>query len=144
MSFTMIAGRRGIRNLVTMKLLTVTNLIWLAVYLLLLGGGTWGLIATRSWAIRTMDSAAAQKKWQQWSKEAERQSEGTGPVSRRKIEHASPPTLLILRDHFTTCLVTVLLLGSVLFVSFMFMLRGAFSSSYSPRVEAEEDRAKSE
>ena len=54
-------------------------------------------------------------------------------VQRRAPKSAEPPALVLMRDHFAACLAIAVLLSSVLFGTFMVLVRGALSSRHAPR-----------
>jgi len=118
-----------------MRLLTVANLIWLIVYALFVGTSVWGLRSAREWAEEKLSTPEAREDLKAWNDEVKKQSQGKGPVMRREITRSEPTTLVLLRDYYATCQFTVLLLGSALFFSFMFLARGAFSGNTRPLVE---------
>jgi hypothetical protein len=100
------------------------------------------LLIARQRALSTDGSIASQEHWQDWRAEAQRQQEGTGPVSRRVPKSSEPPSLVLLRDHFATSLAIVLTLSSALFFTIAIMVRGVFvGPSFQPDLS---DRASSE
>ena len=91
------------------------------------------LLIARQRALSTDSSVASQENWQDWRAEAQRQQEGTGPVSRRVPKSSEPPSLVLLRDHFATSLAIVLTLSSALFFTIAIMVRGVFvGPSFQP------------
>ena len=70
----------------------------------------------------------AQGEWDKWRQEAKQQEQGQGPVARRTPKSAEPPALVLMRDYFAVCLVIAVTLSSVLFVTFLALLRGALST----------------
>jgi len=91
------------------------------------------LIATRQYALRSIDTAASRAAWQQWREAASDQADG--PVARRAPKAAEPPTLMLLRDHFAACLAMALILSSVLFGTFAFLIHGTLTGSrYTPQL----------
>ena len=50
------------------------------------------------------------------------------PVKRRVPKSAEPPALVLMRDYFAVCLAIAVVLSSVLFGTFMVLVRGAMSS----------------
>jgi hypothetical protein len=65
----------------------------------------------------------AQQNWQLWRDTARK---GEGPVERESPASESPPALMLMQHHFNACLGFSLLLTTVLFMTLLFMLRGAF------------------
>ena len=108
------------------RLATPANIVWLVIYLMTMAGLVGGLFATRNWALESFDSPQSKEEWRRWQEETLKQAEGEGPVLRRPARSAEPPTVVLLRDYFVTCLALALLLSSVLFLTLMFMIRGVF------------------
>jgi hypothetical protein len=108
----------------------------LACYLVFVTGMAGGLFYARSRVLGGLDSAASQDAWQEWRQEAERQSAGGGPVVRRPPTATEAPTVLLLRDHFGTCLTLTLLISTVLFATFAFMIRGVM---FGPKLQLHHD-----
>ncbi len=122
-----------------MKLLSITNAIWLIAYLAAMVGGLFAMHRLRDWSLDELGSAEARAEWDEWRDETARQAKGSGPVERRKAKSEEPPMLVLLRDYYVTCAVGLLVFGTVLFAAMMFMVRGAFSGMYNP-VELAEER----
>ena len=121
-----------------MKYLTVTNFVWLALYLAIMSVGLWQLHRAHVWAITSHEAASDEGKkrqsdWDDWRKTAAEQANGKGPVSRRIPKSAEPPTLVLLRDYYGMCLSAFLLFGSVLFFVSMIFVRGIFSPAPARR-----------
>ena len=114
------------------KLVTAANLVWLFIYLIAMAALVGGLLATRQWALETFDTRQSREQWQEWQAETIKQAAGEGPVLRRPARSAEPPTVVMMRDHFGTCLAMLLLLSSVLFFTLMVMIRGAFRRRPAP------------
>jgi len=108
--------------------LNKANMVLLCSYAVLLAIGLVGMHQLRHWALRTYDTSGAQENWSQWREETARQSEGEGPVARRKAKSDEPPALVLARDYFATLAVVFVLLGTVLFATIALMVRGAVSS----------------
>lgn len=106
--------------------MSLTNLIWLIVYLATMAALVGGLFAARNWALQSYDTAASRAEWERWRQETAKQAAGDGPVSRRPARSPEPPTVVLLRDHFVTCLLMGVMLSSVLFTTLMVMIRGVF------------------
>ena len=113
-----------------------TNLLMLAAYVILIVAMAGGLLFARSRVLGRLDADNSQAAWQQWRQEAERQSEGRGPVDRRPPTATEPPTVLLLRDHFGTCLTLTLLISTVLFATLAFMIRGVL---FGPKLQLHHD-----
>ena len=103
---------------------TLTNFSWLIAYFTMLTVIVLGLRSYRESAIADYGSKKASSEWQAWRHDAEQMGKD-GPVARRAPKTAEPPPLLLMRDHFATCLGFSLLLSSCLFGWLMICVRGA-------------------
>jgi hypothetical protein len=98
----------------------------MVVYLIAMAAVVYGLRAARAAALRDYGSASAASEWQEWRREATKQSEGEGPVKRRSPKSEKPPALMLMTEHFNTCLALSLLLTSVLYGTLVAMVHGAY------------------
>jgi hypothetical protein len=105
--------------------------VWLAAYLAVLAAVVGGLFYGRQQALAVYGSNQAQTNWDAWRGDATKMAQQPGPVKRRAPKSAEPPALVLMRDHFVACAALSLVLSSVLFVTFMFFIRGALSASGS-------------
>ena len=114
----------------------IWGLIYL-VFVVVLIGGFW---QARQRVLRQYSSPNAQIEWKRWRDAAARQAEGEGPVLRRVPKSDEPPSLVLLRDHFATSLLGMLLLTTAILFALATMIRGAISG---PRfeVDLEDDSA---
>lgn len=87
----------------------------LLLYSLLQIGVFWGLGRARQWTLDQYASEEAQKQWDRWVDEAQRQAEGDGPVARRVPKSKEPPALVLMRDHYPTCAAGAWLFSTLLF-----------------------------
>lgn len=117
------------------RLLTLGNLVWLVIYISVMTTIVMAANYVRTWAIDELGSGRSKADWETWREETEKQEQGEGPVTRRKAVSDEPPTLVLMRDHFVTCLGGLLLMATVLFFTMMVLFRGAMSSDSSPRRE---------
>lgn len=101
-----------------------SNWTWLAAYVLLLATILAAMFWARPRVTRTFSDAETLASWEKWREDAARQQEGEGPVHRRKPVSPEPPALVLFRDHFYTCLIGLLVLGSALFGFLMIVVRG--------------------
>ena len=101
---------------------------------LFLGGMTYG----RARLLGIYGTSDAQVEWDAWREDAKRMAK-SGPVARRAPKSQQPPALILMRDYFVICLVGSLLLASVLFGTFMILLRGALSQS-APKLHGQPER----
>jgi hypothetical protein len=100
--------------------------VWLAAYLALIAGVVVGMLQMRSQAFAVYGTEEAQAEWDAWRDDAKKMEEQPGVVKRRAPKSAQPPALVLMRDHFGVCLGGGLVLSSVLFGTFMMLVRGAF------------------
>lgn len=109
-----------------MRLISRTNIAWLAVYLLVTMATVWGLTAARRSVVQALDNPAAQQQWQQWKAETERRSQlPAGPAARRAVTSNEPPSLLLMRDYFGVIVFVIWLVETALFLFLMVTLRGS-------------------
>ena len=104
--------------------MTPANFGWLIGYFVMLIAIVVGMRHYRDLAIANYGTIAAQASWQQWRSAAEEIGKD-GPVARNPPKSVEPPPLVLMRDHFASCLGISLLLSSCLYVWFMFCARGA-------------------
>jgi hypothetical protein len=104
-----------------------SDLAWLAAYLLALTLVVAGALYARARAIAVYGTPAAQAEWDAWRAEASKLAAGPGPVKRRPPKRLQPPALMLARDYFGVCLMAALVLTTVLFGTFAFLVRGMLS-----------------
>jgi len=104
--------------------MTPSNLAWLTGYIVMLVALIIGLRSYRGSAIARHSTKEAIANWHDWRNAAGEIGNG-GPVEREKPSSREPPTLVLMRDHFTVCLGTCLLLSSCVYTWFMICARGA-------------------
>ena len=109
-------------------MLTRANVIWLCLYVALMAALAGGLHWVRNGFSERYQGAQAQEDWDTWRTEAARQRDGGGPVKRRKPKSAQPPILVLMDEHFAVCVTASMVLGSALFLTTMFFLRGAWTA----------------
>ena len=97
------------------------------VYLLCMAAVAYGMVTARKSAIRNYGSSTAADDWQTWRTVATGQSEGEGPVIRRPPKSEQPPALMLMTQHFGTCLTLSLVLTSILYATMALMVRGALT-----------------
>ena len=98
--------------------------LMLANILLLRSGGTAGLWYGRQWSARTLGNASAQSQWEDFRQEVASQAQQGGPVQRQVPRSLEPPALVLLRDHFGSCLMLAVLIASALFATLTFFIGG--------------------
>lgn len=101
---------------------------WLAAYVIVMSLVAAGVFYGRHQAFQTYGSESAHSAWTTWRDDVAAEKT-PGSVKRRVPKSAEPPALVLMRDHFATCLIASLLLTSVLFATFMIFIRGALSST---------------
>ena len=104
-----------------------TNLLWAAAYGIFLAIAVGSLFWVRSNVAQQFQDAQSQSDWDLWRQEAARQSQGKGPVQRRVPQSTQPPIVVLMGQHFAVCVAAVATLGSALFGTLMFLIRGAWA-----------------
>ena len=102
--------------------MSTKNIAWFVAYLAVMLGVYLALNSYRARAIAA-GTDQANARWQEWRDAAEEMGKN-GPVQRRKPKSAEPPSLVLMRDHFASCVGISLLLTSCLYVWFMICVRG--------------------
>ena len=102
--------------------------LWLVAYLVTLFVVAGAVVRGRAVALATYGTPDAQSQWDTWREDTKKMAEQPGVVKRREAKSPEPPALVLMRDHFAVCLSLALLLTTVLFVTFMFLIRGALST----------------
>lgn len=102
---------------------------WLAAYIGLISLVVAGALYGRRAALAVYGTSAAQTEWDAWREDARQMAEASGPVKRRVPKSAEPPALVLMRDHFVICLAGAIVLSTVLFGTFMVLVRGALAQA---------------
>ena len=105
-----------------------SDLIWFVVYSALMAAVAGGLVYARNRVIAAYGTDQARAEWNTWREDAKSQAEGKGPVTRRVPTNAEPPALVLMRDYFAVCMVIAVALSSILFGTFVFLVRGALNT----------------
>jgi hypothetical protein len=84
-------------------------------------------------ALEVYGTPEAQAEWDAWRDDAKKMAEEPSVVKRRAPKSIQPPALVLMRDYFAICLTIAAVLSSVLFGTFMVLVRGAISSRHAPR-----------
>ena len=116
-----------------MASVAMRNLVWLLGYLVLMALLVVVFVEARRRTIATLDNPQARAQWQAWRKEAQRQSQGVGPVRRRPPKGDEPPALVMMRDHFAAALGSALAIASCLYLFLVIVARGAIRSASPSR-----------
>ena len=103
-------------------------LVWLIAYIVTIAVVVGGMMYLRVTAVEVYGTAEAQAQWDAWREDAKKMEEQPGVVKRRAPKSVRPPALVLMRDHFAACLGGALVLSSVLFGTFMVLVRGAMQS----------------
>jgi hypothetical protein len=101
--------------------------LWGAAYSALLVAIVVGLFQVRNWSTETFDNDHASQEWQEWREDVMNQPPDA-PVSRRVPKSTQPPALVLLHDHFWSCMVISIVLSSALYFTFMLTVRGVLTS----------------
>ena len=88
-----------------------------------MAGVVYGMYGARSHLLAVYGTEQAKGNWQNWRDAA---SADAGPVERDEPASELPPAFVLMEHHFRTCLGFSLLLTTVLYVTLLFMIRGAF------------------
>jgi len=102
--------------------------LWFTLYLATLGLVTWGMFAGRRHTLSLYGTPEAQSDWDQWVDDV-REEGGAGPVRRRTPQATRPPALVLMEEHFGTCLIGALVLSSAMFATAAFFIHGVLTSS---------------
>jgi hypothetical protein len=106
------------------------SLGWLLAYITVIAMVCAGVTYGRREAFRVYGTEQAQEEWFRWRIHVDLdQTFNGGPVQRRIPKSTEPPALVLMRDYFWVCLGGALLLSTVLFGTFMVLVRGALSSA---------------
>jgi hypothetical protein len=101
---------------------------WLAAYVVVLALVVGGVSYMRLVAMAVYGTAEAQTEWDVWRSDAKKLAEQPYPVKRRVPKSVEPPALVLMRDYFGVCLAVAVVLSSVLFGTFMMLVRGAMGN----------------
>ncbi len=106
-----------------------TLIFWGLAYLACAGAITVTAWRARQSAIAVYESPEGRAEWREWKEAAQEMASKGGPLARRAPKSDEPPALVLLRDHFATCLAGMLLAFSALFGVLMLLIRGAYGGS---------------
>src|SRR3954447_5573727 len=109
------------------KTFSLADLLWLLLFFALVAG-----VAALMFYVRDVTLASSpdqsQQQWDEWRAAVQKGEENRGPVQRRVPESPEPPALRLMRDHFAVCLVGALVISSLVFGTFVLLMRGALQS----------------
>ena len=112
----------------------VATLLWLLMYIVMLAAVIGGMLYVRGLAREVYGTPEAQAEWNAWRDEAKKMADEPNVVQRRMPKSAEPPALVLMRDYFVVCLVLAIVLSSVLFGTFMMLVRGALGRAGCARL----------
>lgn len=113
---------------------SIADLLWLTLLAAMLAGVSVLMFRVRDSVLQT-SGAQSQQEWEKWRQAVQEGQKDSGPVQRRVPKSAEPPAVVLLRDHFATCLTIALVLSSVLFGTFVLFARGVMNSP-SPQLNS--------
>jgi hypothetical protein len=102
---------------------------WLAAYLAAIALVIAGVSYMRIVALAVYGTPQAQTEWDTWREDVKELEKQPYPVKRRMPKSAEPPALVLMRDYFGVCLTIAIVLSSILFGTFMVLVRGAMSGN---------------
>jgi hypothetical protein len=105
------------------------GLLYLVLMVVVIGSLRYG----RQWSIRTLDTVQARSQWQAYRQGIARQEKAGAPVQRQTPRSTEPPALVLLRDHFGSCLALSLLLVTSGYAAFSFFLVGVLRREETSR-----------
>lgn len=101
------------------------TLVWIALYLACMGALVFGMLHARKSATATYGTESARQEWETWREEVRQLPPNESPTKRDVPKSDLPPAYVLMRDHFTPCLVLAIVLTSALFFTMMLVTRGA-------------------
>jgi hypothetical protein len=104
----------------------ISWILWGLAYLACAGAITAAAWRGRQSAIAVYESPEGRAEWREWKEAAQAMEEKGGSLARRAPKSDEPPALVLLRDHFVTCLAGLLLAFTALFGVLMVLVRGAY------------------
>jgi len=107
---------------------SLATLFWLLAYAAMIVAVAGGMVRMRSMALAVYGTPEAQAEWDAWRKRAQEMEQQPESVKRRVPKSAEPPALVLMRDYFGVCLALTVVLSTVLFGTFMMLVRGAVQS----------------
>jgi hypothetical protein len=102
---------------------------WLAAYAVVLTLIVGGASYMRTVAIAVYGTPQAQTEWDTWREDVKELEKQPYPVKRRVPKSTEPPALVLMRDYFGVCLTVAVVLSTVLFGTFMVLVKGAMNDS---------------
>jgi hypothetical protein len=108
-----------------------THAVLLMGYVVTLCAVLAAIVYARKEAISTFTTPEAQQQWNDW-RIAAKEHAGQGPVQRRMPKSDEPPSLVLLRDHFTVVIAATVVFTSALYAMIAYLVRGALSKKDNP------------
>jgi UPF0716 family protein affecting phage T7 exclusion len=109
--------------------LSLASIGWLLAYAIVIAIVVGGVNYMRSVALAVYGTPQAQTEWDAWREDVKELEKQPYPVKRRMPKSAEPPALVLMRDYFGVCLTIAIVLSSVLFGTFMVLVKGAVNDS---------------
>lgn len=101
-----------------------------------------GVSYMRSVAMAIYGTPQAQTEWDTWRDDVKELEKQPYLIKRRVPKSEEPPALVLMRDYFGVCLSVAVVLSSVLFGTFMMLVRGAMKSrSLTPSATSREGKS---
>ena len=111
---------------------SLESLGWLAAYVAVIALVVGGVSYMRIVAMAVYGTPQAQSEWDTWREDVKGLEQQPYPVKRRVPKSAEPPALVLMRDYFGVCLTIAIVLSTVLFGTFMVLVRGAMRNELKP------------
>jgi len=105
---------------------------WLAAYFAVIALVVASVSYMRSVAVAVYGTPQAQTEWDTWREDVKELEKLPYPVKRRVPKSTEPPALVLMRDYFGVCLTIAVVLSTVLFGTFMVLVRGAVRDELKP------------
>ena len=104
---------------------SLSGIVWLAAYALVIGLVVGGLLDARRRTIDALERPEATAAWNAWrAEERESRTNARNPVARRPPAAAEPPALVLMRDSFPEVLAAAMVFATFFFLFAMLVIRG--------------------
>ena len=104
----------------------LSNIIWLILYFAMIAAIVTGFGRGRKFAVERYGSDTAQENWDSWRSDVkEMDQEKNSPTERRVPKSPRPPMLVLMEDYYLSCMVFSIVLSSALFLTTLFVAKGA-------------------
>ena len=105
---------------------------WFMAYCAIIALVVGGVGYMRNVAMAVYGTPQAQTEWDTWREDVKELEKQPYPVKRRVPKSTEPPALVLMRDYFGVCVMVAVVLSSVLFGTFMVLVRGAMRNELKP------------